>query len=290
MTDQSDLFEMRRLEQLSNTVFGVAMTLLAYDLPPAERGVHPVGPIEIRRTDPFGLLTRERSIGGVGEIIVHPRVLPLRGHIGPGRLSATEAGRRRAADDPLAGFQSMREYVPGDDTRAIHWPTTAKAGRLMVREFVDPRRPTYAVVLNTDADDYPAGAFEEAADIAASLVAHVLAFDRDVVVRSTDPRHVGPPTPIRQLDEALDLLARVQATESLGTVPLTRVVGEAVLGATVLVITGVTDRATLGLGALASRVVPIMVGATERRPGLASGSIVAEHANHFAELWDGTPL
>jgi len=33
MADQSNLFEMRRLEQLSNTVFGVAMTLLAYDLP-----------------------------------------------------------------------------------------------------------------------------------------------------------------------------------------------------------------------------------------------------------------
>ncbi|CCE03614.1 TMEM175 family protein [Bradyrhizobium sp. STM 3809] len=30
---QSDLFEMRRLESLSNTIFGVAMTLLAYDLP-----------------------------------------------------------------------------------------------------------------------------------------------------------------------------------------------------------------------------------------------------------------
>ena len=34
MTDRHpDLFEMRRLEQLSNTIFGVAMTLLAYDLP-----------------------------------------------------------------------------------------------------------------------------------------------------------------------------------------------------------------------------------------------------------------
>src|SRR6266581_7236149 len=31
----SDLFEMRRLESLSNTIFGVAMTLLAYDLPKA---------------------------------------------------------------------------------------------------------------------------------------------------------------------------------------------------------------------------------------------------------------
>ncbi len=36
MADDPNLFEMRRLEQLSNTVFGVAMTLLAYDLP---RGV-----------------------------------------------------------------------------------------------------------------------------------------------------------------------------------------------------------------------------------------------------------
>ena len=32
---QTDLFEMRRLEMLSNTIFGVAMTLLAYDLPKA---------------------------------------------------------------------------------------------------------------------------------------------------------------------------------------------------------------------------------------------------------------
>ena len=32
---QVDLFEMRRLEMLSNTIFGVAMTLLAYDLPKA---------------------------------------------------------------------------------------------------------------------------------------------------------------------------------------------------------------------------------------------------------------
>ncbi|HMN71843.1 MAG TPA: TMEM175 family protein [Rhodoblastus sp.] len=35
MADDANLFEMRRLEQLSNTVFGVAMTLLAYDLPRA---------------------------------------------------------------------------------------------------------------------------------------------------------------------------------------------------------------------------------------------------------------
>ena len=36
-TDQSHLFEMRRLEALSNTIFGVAMTLLAYDLPRASQ-------------------------------------------------------------------------------------------------------------------------------------------------------------------------------------------------------------------------------------------------------------
>jgi uncharacterized membrane protein len=35
MSDRNDLFEMRRLEALSNTIFGIAMTLLAYDLPRA---------------------------------------------------------------------------------------------------------------------------------------------------------------------------------------------------------------------------------------------------------------
>ena len=36
MPDTVDLFEMRRLEALSNTIFGVAMTLLAYNLPKGE--------------------------------------------------------------------------------------------------------------------------------------------------------------------------------------------------------------------------------------------------------------
>jgi uncharacterized membrane protein len=42
-TIKSDLFEMRRLESLSNTIFGVAMTLLAYDLPKAGQFEGPPG-------------------------------------------------------------------------------------------------------------------------------------------------------------------------------------------------------------------------------------------------------
>lgn len=44
---QINLFEMRRLEMLSNTIFGVAMTLLAYDLPKASRFASPPGWIDL---------------------------------------------------------------------------------------------------------------------------------------------------------------------------------------------------------------------------------------------------
>ena len=56
---------------------------------------------------------------------------------------------RRAASDPLCGFVSLREYVPGDDPRLIHWPTTARVGTLMIREHVELRRPEFTVVLDT---------------------------------------------------------------------------------------------------------------------------------------------
>jgi uncharacterized protein (DUF58 family) len=79
----------------------------------------------------------------------------------------------------------MREYVPGDDPRMIHWPTTARTGTLMVREHVEVRRPEFTIVLDTaDAAGTPDD-FEESVDVAASLAVHAIAAGLDVVVRTT---------------------------------------------------------------------------------------------------------
>ena len=51
-------------------------------------------------------------------------------------------------------FHALREYVPGDDRRAIHWRTTARTGRFMVRVFEETRRSHLFMLLSVSPDDY----------------------------------------------------------------------------------------------------------------------------------------
>ena len=100
---------------------------------------------------------------------MHPKIYGLIGPQGAARVVESESVVRRATIDPMSGFISMREYVPGDDPRMIHWPTTARTGTLMIREHVEVRRPEYTIVLDTARAVGTPDDFEEAVDVAASL-------------------------------------------------------------------------------------------------------------------------
>jgi uncharacterized protein (DUF58 family) len=76
----------------------------------------------------------------------------------------------RTAPRGTQTFQSLREYVPGDDIRRVHWRSTARTGTLMVREHVDTSLPSTVVVFDTRAQCYFDDQFEEAVDVAASVV------------------------------------------------------------------------------------------------------------------------
>jgi len=62
---------------------------------------------------------------------------------------ATLGAYRSAVRGKGIEFQEIREYVPGDDRRHVHWRTSARIGSLRVRQYVDPRRSHLAVVLST---------------------------------------------------------------------------------------------------------------------------------------------
>jgi uncharacterized protein (DUF58 family) len=146
---------------------------VAYPVPTERRGVVEIGPLTVRRHAPAGLALSSRRTGGVVQVRVVPRVLPVRGlpsGVRRGQVGADERVERGGTD--LVG---LREYVPGDDLRRLHWATSARTGTLMIREDADPARPHLAVLLDDRAAGHTHETFEEAVEIAASLVASAAA-------------------------------------------------------------------------------------------------------------------
>ncbi|SES35768.1 Uncharacterized conserved protein, DUF58 family, contains vWF domain [Lentzea xinjiangensis] len=144
-----------------------------YAIPTERRGVFDVGPLTLRRQGLAGLAQARTVLGEVVQVRVVPRVLPVRGlpaGARRGQVGADERVERGGTD--LVG---LREYVPGDDLRRLHWATSARTGTLMIREDADPARPHLAVLLDDNSASYAVEQrFEEAVEVAASLVTSAL--------------------------------------------------------------------------------------------------------------------
>jgi uncharacterized protein (DUF58 family) len=162
------------------------------DIPGLRRGVVTVGPATTVRSDPIGLLRREHSFPDAHDLYVHPRTVTLP-TTSAGLIRDLEGAPTRRLVDADMSFHAIREYAPGDSRRQIHWRSTAKTGRLMVRQYEESRRSRMAVVLAVAEAEYAdADEFELAVSCAASLGLRAVHDARDVqIVTGTEiPRVV----------------------------------------------------------------------------------------------------
>ncbi|EOT06115.1 DUF58 domain-containing protein [Streptomyces noursei] len=142
------------------------------------RGRYPLGPLQLRLSDPFGMCELTRSFSTSDTLTVVPRVEPLP----PVRLAGEAAGygdgRHRSL--ALAGEDDVipRGYRHGDDLRRVHWRSTARHGELMVRREEQPEKARCTILLDTRAAAHhgsgPDSAFEWAVAGAASVALHLL--------------------------------------------------------------------------------------------------------------------
>ncbi|WP_019181742.1 DUF58 domain-containing protein [Microbacterium yannicii] len=152
------------------------------EIPGLRRGVVTVGPATTVRSDPVGLLRREHAFDDVHEVFVHPRTTLLPS-TSAGLIRDLEGSPTRRLVDADMSFHAIREYVPGDSRRQIHWRSTAKTGRLMVRQYEESRRSRMAVVLAIAEAEYAdADEFELAVSCAASLGLRAVHDARDVAI------------------------------------------------------------------------------------------------------------
>jgi uncharacterized protein (DUF58 family) len=105
----------------------------------SDRGVFPLGPTELVSGDLFGLFQVNRVYPSMQNLLVFPMMFQVQSFPNPpGLLPGGEALRRRTAQI-TSNAAGVREYEPGDPMNRIHWVSTARRDRLMVKEFeLDP--------------------------------------------------------------------------------------------------------------------------------------------------------
>ncbi|MDG4863972.1 DUF58 domain-containing protein, partial [Streptomyces sp. T-3] len=142
------------------------------------RGRYPLGPLQLRLTDPFGMCELTRSFSAYDTLTVIPRVTTLPAVRLSGESLGYGDGRQRSL--ALAGEDDVipRGYRHGDDLRRVHWRSTARYGELMVRREEQPQRARCTVLLDTRRAAHqgagPDSGFEWAVSGTASTLVHML--------------------------------------------------------------------------------------------------------------------
>ncbi|HEU4728240.1 MAG TPA: DUF58 domain-containing protein, partial [Kofleriaceae bacterium] len=131
---------------------GRAEVKLESDLGPAVRGEHHAPALRLWLGDTLGLTRTPVIERAAAAFTVLPRpgvVDGARALLGAG---GDDAMSRPAQHQPTDGTFRIREYVPGDDTRRIHWVRSLQANQLVVRlpDEVPPAEPAARLVLDTE--------------------------------------------------------------------------------------------------------------------------------------------
>jgi len=113
------------------------------------RGGYPVCGIKVESVYPTGLLSRQTVLPVSGEVVVVPAPLKHPFPVIPGfnqKASWMETGSSVKGEG--TSFYGLKEYVPGDPIRRIHWKATARQGRPMVVETEEDRVNRYYVFID----------------------------------------------------------------------------------------------------------------------------------------------
>jgi uncharacterized protein (DUF58 family) len=211
-------------------------------IPTSRRGLVPVGPVRTVRADPVGIVRREVLWTEQSELFVHPRTIAIPS-MSTGFIRDLEGNPTRDLSNNDVSFHALREYMPGDERRYIHWKSTARTGRYMVRQFEETRRSHLVIALSLSSRDYATEEeFEMAVSVAGSLGTRAIRDARTVTVVASEitpefaKRKVFAVRPLSTLTRTrlLDDLAVVEHAESaLSIADVARVTGEQASGVSV---------------------------------------------------------
>ncbi len=231
------------------------------------RGGFSLGPTTVTSGDPFGIFRVSRVFPAKSSLVVLPLIFRVNEFLSPPGLLPGGQVIRRKSIDVTPHASGIREYIPGDPMKRIHWPTSIRRDQLMVKEFEQDPQAEVWLFLDThksvhfarpqqEGEHYPTddlfllrrrevklqpSSLEYAASITASLAHYFIAQRRAVgLVTSSYRTYKVIPAERSERQEAkiLEELAFLQA-ESAYTLPslTTAQMGQLPQGSSAILIT-----------------------------------------------------
>ena len=200
-----------------------------WELTARARGVHQIGPLRITSSDLLGFFPKEKETTETIEVIVYPRLVPLRSVALPKRDFFGIPGAESPVQDPIY-ILGTRDYQQGRPAKYIHWKATARHHKLQEKIFEpsEQEKVLLAIDVRQFAQRGAEKEFEGALEVAASVA--VLLDQRGCsvgLVTNGAVKGGGPPIlPVarnaQQLVALLEVLARLQMEPAMDLIGMMR--------------------------------------------------------------------
>jgi uncharacterized protein (DUF58 family) len=170
----TDMLSMRWYERVQRT----------YRIQVQKRGVYAFGPADVTSGDIFGFGQKSTRFEGLDSLVAYPKVFSIE-QLGlpPDLIPAEKPGGefkavRRIIQDPLR-MAAVREYVPGDSMRHIHWKSTARLNQLQTKVFDPSASPVVTLFADVQTVHNPYGFIAEHLELIISATASVAVYALD---------------------------------------------------------------------------------------------------------------
>ena len=192
-------------------------TYFEWELTARRRGVHHIGPPHILAGDFFAFFSREKKEQELHQIIVYPRIVPLKSFPLPRRDFFGVPGAKSPVQDPIY-ILGTRDYQPGQPAKYIHWKASARHHRLQEKIFepTEQEKVLLVVDVNQFASLKAEEEFENTLEVVASLAVRMDKWGYALGLVTNGALVGGGPAivPIarnrQQLPAILEVLARLQ--------------------------------------------------------------------------------
>jgi uncharacterized protein (DUF58 family) len=200
-----------------------------YEIANAPRGRYRMDGAELLIGDPFGLAEARIPLDRADQMLVYPRVYELEGLFTDGGTPGGDRGRSMLHRTAGYDLHSIREHQVGESLRRVHWRSTARRRRLMVKELQDTPRDEACVLLDGEAAAVAGEAPDSTFDMQVRAAASLLRRMSDAGQRSSLVIHAAQRSRYRLGFGSGDwaaVLGELAAVEATAPRPLAELLGE----------------------------------------------------------------